>query len=112
METYERSIENLRITQSEEYKQYMKALCKLASGYVSRIRVQFAEKAFDKFQDATTRRIVIEYGKEAEKLEADRLRDFRHVSEFGATTPEHLNDSCLNRASDYQHTAFMLFDIE
>ena len=104
--------ERFQITRTEEYKQYMKALCRLASGYVSRIRVQFAEKAFDKYQDATIRRIVLAYGEQIEKLDAQRLRDFETVSENGATTPECLEDSCLNYASDYGHTIKMLFDIK
>lgn len=80
--------ERFQITRTEEYKQYMNALCRLASGYVSRIRVQFAEKAFDKYQDATIRRIVLAYGEQIEKLDADRLNDFMRTSEYGATTPE------------------------
>jgi len=103
--------ERFQITRAEEYKQYMKALCRLASGYVSRIRVQFAEKAFDKYQDATIRRIVLAYGEQIEKLDADRLNDFMRTSEYGATTPECLNDSCLNKASSYGDTIKMLFDI-
>lgn len=103
--------QNLTITTSEEYKDYIKALCKLASAYVSRIRVQFAEKAYDKYQDATVRRLVLAYGEEIEKLEESRLQDFRYVSQNGATTPEHLNDTCLNNAKHYAAAIKMLFDI-
>ena len=99
------------ITTSEEYKDYIKALCKLASAYVSRIRVQFAEKAYDKYQDATVRRLVLAYGEEVEKLEESRLRDFQYVAEFGATMPDHLNDTCLNNAKHYAAAIKMLFDI-
>lgn len=104
-------IERLHTTQSEEYQEYIAALCRLSSRYVSRIRVQFAEKAYDKFQDETTRRIVLAYGEEAARLDKSRLRDFRFVSEYGATTPDHLNDDCLNNADHYANTIRMLFDI-
>lgn len=104
-------IEKLRITQSEEYKTYLSALCRLASGYVSRIRVQFAEKAYEKYADETIRRLVLAYGEEREALDASRLRDFTYVSEYGATTPEHLNDSVLNKASSYGDAIRLLFDI-
>ena len=106
-----RKEQDYKITASEEYKEYMKALCRLASGYVSRIRVQFAEKAYEKYQDETTRRIVLAYGEQAEKLDNSRLRDFEFVSVYGATTPDHLEDDCLNNADSYGHTIKMLFDI-
>lgn len=105
------NIEKLKITQSDEYKDYLQALCWLASGYVSRIRVQFAERAFEKFADPSIRRLVLAYGEEHEKLEQSRLRDFRDVSENGAATPEGLNDSCLNRAKSYGDAISMFFDI-
>lgn len=104
--------QDLNITQSIDYKLYLKALCRLASDYVSRIRVQFAEKAYEMYQNETVRRIVLEYGKEAEQLDEYRLRDFCHVAEFGATTPDHLNDSCLCNAKHYAATIKMLFDIQ
>ena len=99
------------ITRTDEYKEYLKALCRLASHYVSRIRVQFAEKAYEMYQNETVRRIVLAYGEEVEKLEKDRFRDFRFVSEYGAVTPESLDDSCLNKARSYGDTIKMLFDI-
>lgn len=99
------------IINSEEYKDYLNALCRLASDYVSRIRVQFAEKAYDMYQNETVRRIVYAYGEEMEKLDADRIREFAYVAHFGATTPEHLNDTCLNNARHYAATIKMLFDI-
>lgn len=105
-------IEVLRIRNSEEYNQYMKALCRLASEYVSRIRVQFAEKAFDMYQNETVRKIVLAYGEEIEDLEAHRLRDFLRVSESGAVTEESLNDWCLNNAKHYASTIKFLFDIQ
>ena len=100
-----------KITSSEEYKEYLAALCHLASGYVSRIRVQFAEKAYEMYQNETVRRIVLAYGEEYEKLEQSRLFDFRLTSEHGAVTPECLNDDCLNNARHYGNTIKMLFDI-
>ena len=105
-------IEKLQITQSDEYRTYLKSLCRLASAYVSRIRVQFAEKAFDKYQDETIRRLVLAYGEEAEKLDASRLFDFTHASEYGAVTDECLNDTCLNNAGHFSAAVKMLFDIK
>ena len=99
------------IIRSEEYKAYLKALCRYASGYVSRIRVQFAERAYEKYQDPTTRRIVLAYGEEIEKLDADRLRQFESASRYGALTEESLNDSCLIHAGAYGETIKLLFDI-
>lgn len=103
--------QDYKITSSEEYKKYMKALCRLASGYISRIRIQFAERAYEKYQDETIRKIVLAYGEEAEKLDHDRLRDFVHCSEYGAISEESLNDSCLNNAGSYGKTIKFLFDI-
>ena len=103
--------QEFKITSSEEYKEYLQALCRLASQYVSRIRVQFAEKAYEMYQNETVRRIVYAYGEEVEKLDSDRYTDFKHVAEFGACTPDSLNDSCLNNARHYGNTIKMLFDI-
>ena len=103
--------QDINITTSIEYGEYLKALSYLASGYVSRIRVQFAERAYDKYMDETTRRIVLEYGKEYEKLQESRLRDFRHCAHFGAATTGALEDSVLNNAQSYGKTIKMLFDI-
>ena len=107
-----KTVEELKIMHSEEYKAYMKALCRLASQYVSRIRVQFAEKAFNMYQNETIRRLVLAYGEEAEKLDADRLRDFSFVSEHISFDENHLEDSCLNHAGDYGQSIFFLFDIQ
>ena len=105
------NIEKLQIIQTEEYKAYLKALCRLSSGYVSRIRVQFAERAFDKYQDATIRRIVLAYGEEIEELDEYRYRHFVYVSQHGAVTPESLTDDVLNHAQHYGATIKMLFEI-
>lgn len=95
-----------------DFEDYMSALCRLASGYVSRIRVQFAEKALDMYENETVRRIVLAYGEECEKLDHDRNREFLYVAKYGATTPDHLNDSCLNNFRHYGETIKMLFDIQ
>jgi hypothetical protein len=105
------SVEEMKIMHSEEYKAYIKALCWVAEDYVSSIRVQFAEKAFEMYSNETVRKIVMAYGEEHEKLEDRRLRDFMHVAEFGAFTKESLNDDCLNNARHYAATIKMLFEI-
>ena len=105
-------IEALKTIQSDEYKLYLKALCGIASDYISRIRVQFAEKAYEKYQDETIRMIVLAYGVEHDKLEARRLRDFSIVAESGAFSDESLNDDCLNNAKHYAATVKMLFGIK
>lgn len=108
--------EKLKITQSEEYKKYMKALCRIASGWVSKIRIQFARKAFEKYQDETLRRLVLACGEEIEKQDAYRLREFRSVSEREADDPireDFLNDDCcLIYNHEYARAVFLLFDIE
>lgn len=103
--------QDYKIKNSESYKLYLAALCKLASQYVSSIRVQFAEKAYEMYANETVRKLVLAYGLEVEGLEKDRLRSFRYVSEYGATTPEHLNDSCLNNAHNYGAAIRFLFGI-
>ena len=104
--------EKMKTTQTEEYKVYMKSLCKLASHYVSRIRVQFAEKAYEMYQNETIRKLVLEYGKEVEKLEESRLRDFNYVSDYGATTPDSLDDTVLNYSNAYGKAVWFFFGIE
>lgn len=105
------SVEELKVMNSEEYKEYIKALCWVAEKYVSRIRVQFAEKAFEMYRNETVRKIVLAYGAEHEELEERRLRDFKHVACFGSHTAESLNDDCLNNAQHYAATIKMLFEI-
>lgn len=113
------SIEKLKITQSEEYSEYLAALCRIASGYVPRIRAQFAAKAFEKYQDASTRRLVLAYGEERAALEASRLRDFRSFAETVIDddapyekSPDCLTDFCLNKAGAYADAVKLLFDIQ
>ena len=107
-----RKEQDYKITRTDEYKTYLSALCRLASGYVSRIRVQFADKAYEMYQDETVRRIVLAYAEEIVKLDAARLFDFRHVSEYGTDNTECLHDSCLNHAGAYGETIKMLFEIQ
>ena len=97
------------ITHSPEYKEYLAALCRLASGYVPKIRRQFAEKAFEKYSDPTLRRLVLEYGKEAKKLDASRLSDFELVAENPELYGHGLEDSCLNKAGSYGDAIKLFF---
>ena len=112
MAKFERSVEELKIIHSDEYKAYLKALCRLASGYVSSIRVKFAERALEKYADPTIRRLVLAYGKEAEKLDDNRLFDFSFVAEYGAETDSRLEDTCLSNARHYGKAIWFLFDID
>lgn len=105
------TIEKITITQSEEYKNYLSALSRLAAQYVPRIRRQFAVQAFDKFQDTTVRRLVLAYGEEVKKLSEDRLRDFKFLSEHTDADYMSLEDSCLNNAGHYGETINFLFGI-
>lgn len=105
------SVDEWKTMQTEEYAAYIKALCRLASGYVSRVRVQFAEKAFEKYADPTVRKLVLAYGEEIEKLDAERLRDFAFAARYGAVTNESLEDSCLNNAREYGKAIWFLFEI-
>ena len=108
---YEMSLENLKIMHSEDYKDYLQALCWVSEEFVPRIRVQFAEKAFEMFADETVRKIVLACGEEYKKLKATRLRDFVSVSEHGAFSEYSLTDDCLNHFKDYAATVYMLFEI-
>ena len=102
-------IEVLSVRQSADYKAYIEALCRIAEEYVPRIRVQFAQRADEMYQDETVRKIVLAYGAEHEKLEARRLRDFTFAVEHPGTSLEH---DCLNHARHYAQTVKMLFDIK
>lgn len=112
------STDEIKVIDTAEYDKYLAALCRLASGYVSRIRVQFAEKAREKYGDPTVCRIVLAYGEECEKLDAARLNDFLAIASRSALNPDWLNhpdcleDPVLNKARSYGDTIKMLFDIE
>lgn len=105
--------EELKIKQSEEYKEYLKALCRWSSQFVTRIRAQYARKAFQMYQNETVRRIVLAYGEEAEDLDAQRLRDFDFIVDHPdyETAETALEDWCLNKASSYGQTIALLFEI-
>ena len=103
------------ILHSDEYKQYMKALSRLASEYVSKVRVKFSERAFEKYQDESIRRLVLAYGREAEDLDRRRLADFTSLADHMALglddhhTDEDLNDWPLNNANSYSEAIKFLF---
>ncbi len=103
------------IIRSDEYKQYMKALSRLSLDYVSRIRVKFAEQAFEKYQDESIRRLVLAYGTEMNKLENRLLDDFTHLAEHTALglddhhDSESLNDWPLNKAKSYADAIKLFF---
>lgn len=103
--------EVFKIVHSDEYKRYLAALCRHASTYVSKIRIQFAEKAFEKYADPSIRRLVLEYGEERERLDESRLRDFKFASEYGRESG-FLEDDCLNRAKHFGEAINFLFDIK
>ena len=105
-------LEKLHVTNSEEYKAYLAALCELASGYVSKIRRQFAEKAFELYQNEAVRSLVLAYGVEVEKLRADRLRDFTWAANDPAIFGDRLDDSCLNKAESYGDAIKFFFGIK
>ena len=106
------------IIRSEEYQQYMKSLCRLASIYVTRIRKQFADQAYEKYQNETIRRLVLAYGEEAERLDEYRLRWFISGASDAANddntegaNERWLKDDILNKASAYGEAIKLLFDI-
>lgn len=105
-------IEKFDITHSEEYKTYIKALCRLASQYIPKIRRQFAEKAFELFQNETIRKLVLAYGIEIEKLDEDRLRDFNLAADYPESLAHGLEDSCLNNAGHYAQAIRLFFITE
>lgn len=101
-----------KVTHSDEYKEYLEALCHLACRYVPRIRVQYAIKAYEKYQDPTLRRLVLAYGKEFQKLEDDRLRAFTRIDDRRCYNDSSFEDSVLNNAKHYAEAIHALFDID
>ncbi len=97
------------ITTTAEYKTYINALCRLASGYIPKIRRQFAEKALVNFQNETIRKLVIAYGAECEKLDESRLRDFKMVADDPELYGHGLEDYCLNNAEHYAAAIKLFF---
>lgn len=106
-------LEEMSIKHSEEYQTYLKALCRWASQYVTRIRAQYARKAFKMYQNETVRRIVLAYGEEAEDLDKHRLHDFDFIADHPEweTAETALEDWCLSKASSYGQTIALLFEI-
>ena len=102
---------DVSVNNTPEFKTYLEALCRLASVYVPRIRVQFAEKAVEKFRDETIRKLVLAYGEEMKKLDDDRLRDFTWMAEGKATVSSNLEDSCVNKVHSYHDAIELLFEI-
>lgn len=114
-------MEKWQIRRSEEYQNYMKALCRLASTWVPKIRIQFAQKAYEMFQNETVRKLVLAYGEEAKQLDASRLDDFCRADEnfdedfwgkYEVNADTYLRDSCLNHAGEYAQAVYYLFDIK
>ena len=103
---------DINITNTPEFKTYIESLCRLASDYVPRIRVQFAEKAVEKFQDETIRKLVLAYGDEMKKLDASRLQDFMWRAKDHGCMAHNLEDSCLNHAKSYHDAIKFLFEIQ
>lgn len=104
-------IERMNTTNSPEYKAYIAALCRLASQFVPHIRRQFAERAFDLYNDESVRRLVIAYGEEAKKLDEFRLGEFTLVAEDPALHRHSLEDYCLNRAKSYADAIRLFFEV-
>lgn len=94
-------IKKYEIISSDEYKAYIKALCRLASQYIAEIRQKYAARAYELYANETIRQLVLAYGEEVEKLDQDRLRDFSFVAEY-PNFEGHLEDSCLNNARHYE----------
>lgn len=100
-----------KIRHTDEYGAYIEALCHMASGYVARIRLRFAERAFEMYKNETVRKLVLAYGAEHKKLEEDRLFWFKSASEHSSTEGA-LEDSCLNNAKHYAKAVWFLFGMD
>lgn len=105
--------QDLSITLSEEYKEYMAALSKLSSRWVPRVRIQFARKAYNLYQNETIRKLVLAFGEETKKREADQLRNFEFAAEWNDSPEDYLEDSnCLIHDDEYAQALFLLFEID
>ena len=105
--------QDLSITLSEEYKEYLAALSKLSATWVPRIRIQFARKAYNFYQNETIRKLVLAFGEETKKREDDRLRNFEYAAEWNDCSEDHLEDShCLIHDGEYARALFLLFEID
>ena len=105
--------QDLKITLSQEYKDYLAILSELSSCWVSRIRMQFARKAYNMYQDETIRKLVFAYGEEHKKREDERIRQFSFAAEWLDRDDDYLRDShCLIHDEEYRQTLYFLFEIE
>lgn len=101
---------------SEEYMNYAKCLSYLASGYVPSIRKKFAAKAQEMYNNETVRKLVLAYGAEYEKKQADFEKEFLWAAQ---DEPEHtanyseiqFETSCLNKATSYGEALKFFFEI-
>ena len=108
-----RKDQDYTITTSEEYKEYLSALCRCSSTWVASIRVQYARKAYRMYQDETVRKLVLKYGEEAKKADAYELREFTWASEEeDDAKADRLHGDCLNIASALAKTIHYLFEID
>ena len=105
--------QDLSITLSEEYKQYIEILSDLSSHWVPSIRLQFAKKAYNCYQDPSIRKLVFAYGEDAVKRRRERYRQFEFAAEWHDCDESYLEDSnCLIHDSEYRRALFLLFEIE
>ena len=108
---------DIKVLLSEEYKQYIAALADCACYYVDRIRIQFAEKAYQNYFNETIKKLVIAYGEESEKLRKQRERDFYFAVEYYDDYIKEgrevsVKDSCINKEKAYREALLLLFDIQ
>lgn len=96
-----------------QFEEYISALCNLAATYVSRIRKQFADKAVEKFQDPTIRKLVLAYGEEVKKQNEYRLQQFRSDARWRKSEADRLDDDhLLIHDHEYAKAIWFLFDID
>ena len=119
MKTYKPTKEDIldslyyEASKDPQFEEYISALCNLAATYVSRIRKQFADKAVEKFQDATIRKLVLAYGEEVKKQNEYRLRQFKYEARWGENEANRLNDDhLLIHDQEYEKAIYFLFDID
>lgn len=103
------------ITLSDEFREYTDALCEYASNFVPEIREQFAEKAFEMYQNESVRKLVLAYGKDAEERRKNRKKYFQWACESAATGESckysiDLMNSAL--AKNYGDAIWLLFGAE
>lgn len=96
---------------SPEYQAYQEALAQLASPFVCRIRIQYAMKAYEMYQNPTVRKLVLAYGEDYEKLKKDWVRSFESVANYGVREYTSMEDTCLSNAKAYAKAIELLFDI-